>query len=406
MHLVFFYYAIKEIRRRRSRSIVNALAFVISVAFLVIMVTLANGYNAVAAVDLRGVGTHFAVYIPASKVCPCEYGEVGPFFRDVYTPTFNLSVVETISSLTGVLDAAPCLSFRLDNLTISGVDFDALATQTTVVGPDELVRGAFPNSSDQSEVVIDAPFAMVSKLDVGDTFVAFGRNLTVSGLVDPSLHSKPAGLSNIYAPLALVRQIALHYGDIFGFGVSDINLVLVEISAEGSAQFISTVERSALDALEVYAGRSGAIVGYQCGIIARNIIPVTEDGAWIGAIVLVISACLFSIKSQFGSVIERTREIGILKAIGWADSDITGQVFLESLLQGLVGGLLGVGIGYLVTLVVPNLGLVSPQNLVLAVEPLLVLLGLAVSLTGGLLAGVVSAWRATRLQPAEALRHF
>ena len=72
-----------------------------------------------AAGALSGIGTHFAVYIPASKVCPnCEYIEVGPFFRDVYTPTFNSSLVETIRGLPGVEDAAPCLIFRLDNLTI------------------------------------------------------------------------------------------------------------------------------------------------------------------------------------------------------------------------------------------------------------------------------------------------
>jgi putative ABC transport system permease protein len=331
---------------------------------------------------------------------------VGPFFRDVYTPTFNLSVVQTIKNLPGVLDAAPCLSFRLDNLTISGIDFDALATQTTIVGPDELVKGAFPSSNDQSGVVLDAPFSTVSKLDVGDTFVAFERNFTVVGIVDPSLHSKPAGLANIYAPLGVVQEIARYYGDIYNFAVSDINLVVVEISGNGDAEFINTVERSALKVLEAFAGHSGAIVGYQCGFAARKVVSITEDGAWITSIVLFLSVTIFTIKSQLGSVVERTKEIGILKAIGWANSDITGQVFLESLLQGLAGGIIGIGLGYLVTFVVPRLGIVSTQNLVLSVDPLLVLFGLTISLVGGLLAGIIPAWRAARLQPIEALRHF
>lgn len=403
---MFAHYAVKEIKRRKLRSIANVLGYVIAVASLIALVTLAQGYNAVAAVDLRGIGTHFATYIPSTKVCPCKYAEVGPFFRDVYTPTFNLSVVQTIKNLPGVLDAAPCLSFRLDNLTIAGIDFDALATQTTVVGPDELVKGDFPSSDDWSGVVLDAPFSTVSKLDVGDTFVAFERNFTVVGIVDPSLHSKPAGLANIYAPLGVAQEIARYYGDIYGFAVRDINLVVVEISAKGDAEFINMVERSALNVLESYAGRSGAIVGYQCGFVARRVIPITEDGAWITSLVLFVSVTLFSIKSQFGSVVERTKEIGILKAIGWADSDITSQVFLESLLQWLVGGIMGIGVGYLVTFVVPQLGLVSTQNLVLAVEPLLVFLGLTLSLAGGLLAGIIPAWRAARLQPAEALRRF
>jgi len=403
---VVAHYAIKDIKRRKLRSIANVMGYVIAVASLIVLVTLAQGYNAVAAVDLNGIGTHFAIYIPSSKVCPCKYVEVGPFFRDIYTPTFNASVVQTIKNLPGVLDAAPCLSFRLENLIISGVDFTALATQTTVVGPDELVKGAFPSSNDWNYVVLDAPFSTVTKLDIGDTFVAFERNFTVVGIVDPSLHSKPAGLANIYAPLGVVQEIARYYGDIYNFAVSDINLVVVEVSALGDAEFISTVEQSALNVLESYAGRSGAIVGYQCGFVARKVIPITEDGAWITSIVLFISVTLFTIKSQFGSVIERTKEIGILKAIGWANSDITSQVFVESLLQGLMGGIIGIGLGYLVTFIVPQLGVVSTQNLVLSVEPLLLFLGLTISIAGGLLAGLIPAWRAAKLQPAEALRHF
>jgi putative ABC transport system permease protein len=105
-------------------------------------------------------------------------------------------------------------------------------------------------------------------------------------------------------------------------------------------------------------------------------------------------------------VVERTREIGILKAIGWTDSDITKQVFLESLLQGLAGGVIGVGFGYLVTFFIPQLGLLPMQNLVLAISPLLVILGLTTSLSGGIITGVFPAWRAAKLQPAEALRRF
>jgi putative ABC transport system permease protein len=115
---------------------------------------------------------------------------------------------------------------------------------------------------------------------------------------------------------------------------------------------------------------------------------------------------VFALKSQFASVAERTREIGILKAIGWTDSDVTKQVFLESLLICFAGGLIGVGIGYLVVFLVPQLGLVSTQNLVLTVSSSLVLIGLLASVGAGTLAGIIPAWRAARLQPAEALRRF
>jgi putative ABC transport system permease protein len=315
-------------------------------------------------------------------------------------------VVDTIKDLEGVADASPCLMFRFENLTIMGVDFDSWATETTVVAPDEVVRGNFGNMEDLNGVLIDSVFAEVSNLNVGDKLNAFDRTLTVTGVVNPGLHSKPAGLANIYAPLSVVQDIARYYGDLYGFSVRDINLVAVEISSTGNDEYINTVEQAVLGRLESFAGQTGAIVGYQCGYAARKVVNITEEGAWAISVILLACVTLFSLKSQFGSVVERTKEIGILKAIGWTDSDIMKQVFLESLLQGLAGGVIGVGFGYLVTFFIPLLGLVSMQNLVLAISPLLVLLGLTISLSGGIIAGVFPAWRAAKLQPAEALRRF
>jgi putative ABC transport system permease protein len=241
---------------------------------------------------------------------------------------------------------------------------------------------------DLNGVLIDSVFAEVSNLNVGDKLSAFDRNLTIVGVVDPGLHSKPAGLANIYAPLSLVQEIARYYGDLYGFAVRDINLVAVEISSTGNDEYINTVEQSVLGTLESFAGQPGTIVGYQCGYAARKVVNITEDSAWIISLVILVSVTLFSVKSQFGSVVERTRDIGVLKALGWTDLDITQQVCLESLLQGIIGGTIGTLLGYLV------------------VSPWLVLLGLIVSISGGTVAGIVSAWHAARLQPAEALRRF
>jgi ABC-type antimicrobial peptide transport system permease subunit len=403
---MFAHYALKEIKRRKLRSIASITGYVIAVAFLIIVVTLAQSYNVVAATALNRIGTHFVVYIPASKTCPCQFGEVGPFFKDTYTPTFNLSIVETVAALPGVADAAPCLMFKLDNLTICGVNFESLATETNAVSSNMLVEGNYSRVYDSGAALVDSVFADVAELGVGDNLTAFDRNFTVVGIVNPSLYSRPAGIANIYAPLNVVQEIAKFYGNLYNFGVKDINVVLVEISPEGDPAYISAVEQSALETMESYAGQAGAIVGYQCGVAARKVVSITNDSAWAISVVLLVCVMLFALKSQFASVVERTKEIGILKAIGWTDFDITKQVFLESLLQGLVGGIIGLGVGYLVTFLIPSLGLVSTQNLVLAVSPVLALLGVVLSISGGILAGIFPAWRAAKLQPAEALRRF
>ena len=401
------HYAVKEIKRRKLRSVINILGYVIAVSFLIILVTLAQGYNDVATVDLNGIGTHFSVYIPASKACPnCESIEVGPYFKNAYTTTFNYSFVEEISRLPGVEDASPYLMFRLDALVIGGIEIDNLATETNVVAPDEVVSGRYLRAADFGNVMVDKVYADLMKLGVGDTISAFDRSFVVVGIVNPGLHSKPAGLAQLYGLVGEVQKIAQSYADIYNFPISDYNAVLIEISPKGGVDSLNSVKQSVLETLELQAGEKGATVGYQCGVSARKVVSISQESAWTVSIILLISVTLFLVKSQFGSVTERTREIGLLKAIGWADSDITKQIFLESLLQGLAGGLIGIIFGYVLVYVLPELGLVTAQNLVLYISPYLALLGLIVSLSGGILAGLVPAWHASRLQSAEALRHF
>jgi len=403
---MLFRSAIREIRRRKLRNIASMMGYVIGVAFLIIAVTFAQSYNLVAEGALDRIGTHFVVYIPASKTCPCQFGEVGPFFRDTYTPTFNLTIVETVKALPGVADAAPCLMFRLDNLTICGVIFDSLATETNVVSSKMIVEGSYSRIHDPDTILVDSVFSDLTELEIDYDINVFNRNFTVVGIVNPSIYSKPAGIADMYAPLNVVQEIAKFYGDLYNFAVREINVVLVEISAEGDSAQINTVEKSVLETMESYGGQVGAIVGYQCSVAARNVVPITQDSAWVISVVLLVTVMLFAVKSQFASVVERTKEIGILKAIGWTDSDITKQVLLESLLLSLAGGIMGVGISFLVTFLIPQFGFVSTQNLVLTVSPLLVLLGVCLSLVGGALAGIVPAWRAAKLQPADALRRF
>lgn len=403
---MLFRSAVREIKRHKLRSITQILGYAIGVSFLIIAVTFAQSYNLVAAGALNRIGTHFVVYIPASKACPCQFGEVGPFFKDTYTPTFNLSIVDTVKAMPGVADAAPCLMFRLDDLTICGVDFDSLATQTNVVSSAMLIEGDYSRVNDFGAVLVDSVFADLSEIDVNDSVAAFGRNFTVVGTVNPGLYSRPAGIANMYAPLAVVQEIAKTYGDLYNFAVRDINVVLVEISSEGDSTFIAAIEKSVLETIESYGGQAGAIVGYQCGVAARKVVTITEDSAWAISVVILVAVTVFALRSQFASFAERTKEIGTLKAIGWTDSDIMKQVFLESLLQGVIGGIIGVGVGYLVVILVPQLGLVTTQNLVFAVAPSIVLIGLLASIGGGVLAGIIPAWRAAKLQPAEALRRF
>jgi putative ABC transport system permease protein len=99
------------------------------------------------------------------------------------------------------------------------------------------------------------------------------------------------------------------------------------------------------------------------------------------------------------TVAERTREIGLRKSLGARRQDILEQFFMEALMLCLMGGLIGIGLGFAVALLVNRY---TPFPAV--VQPQTVLVGIVVSSAVGLVFGLYPAWRAAALNPVEALR--
>jgi putative ABC transport system permease protein len=104
------------------------------------------------------------------------------------------------------------------------------------------------------------------------------------------------------------------------------------------------------------------------------------------------------------SVIERTKEIGLRKAVGAKNSDILLQFMVESLIIGLVGGVLGVALAWVLTIVIKNIASASSFNLTPVITFGSVLLAMGFSVGVGLVFGIYPANRASKLEPVEALR--
>jgi len=104
------------------------------------------------------------------------------------------------------------------------------------------------------------------------------------------------------------------------------------------------------------------------------------------------------------SVMERTREIGALRALGWRKRHVLALIVQESLILGAVGGVIGMilgwGVGQLMLLLPGMLGALVPSY-----SPQLLIRAMLVALLAGVLGGLYPAWRATRMRPVEALRY-
>jgi putative ABC transport system permease protein len=104
------------------------------------------------------------------------------------------------------------------------------------------------------------------------------------------------------------------------------------------------------------------------------------------------------------SVFERTKEIGVLRALGWRRPRVMGLILIEAAGLGLIGGILGVAIGWAALRLLASLP--KTASIVSASLPWSTLadaLGIAVLV--GIAAGILPAWRGARLSPVEAMRH-
>jgi len=127
------------------------------------------------------------------------------------------------------------------------------------------------------------------------------------------------------------------------------------------------------------------------GMIAVVVVPVTLISLLVGGIVIM--------NIMLVSVTERTREIGIRKAVGARRGDVMTQILIEAVVLAAVGGAMGVGLGALVTAIVARIFEISMH-----ITAGYVVLSLAVSGVTGVVSGFYPAWRASKLDPVVALR--
>lgn len=133
-------------------------------------------------------------------------------------------------------------------------------------------------------------------------------------------------------------------------------------------------------------------------------LEVSQGAVWAITVLAVVIGSVIVLNTMWMTVLERTQEIGVLRAVGWSQRDVLGMVLCESLAIGvlalLVGTALGVAAAHLIARAPMAAQFVRPSFGVLHFA----LAGAAAVLLSGL-GGALPAWRVTRISPAEALRH-
>jgi putative ABC transport system permease protein len=122
------------------------------------------------------------------------------------------------------------------------------------------------------------------------------------------------------------------------------------------------------------------------------------------ALLALIIGGLSVVNTMFMAVAERVREIGLKKAVGATTLNIMGEFLVEATFIGLLGGVIGYGLGALIT-IYANSTTPPGQSTLFLITPTLTILAIGFATVLGAVAGVLPAWRAARLDPVTALRN-
>ena len=381
---------LRELSRRKLRTSLTITGITIGIWALVVFSSLANQIN-----GLVGMGSEYF----ADKIVVTDGMAFG-------SSPMRLDDVEIIAGLDGVgavqpkveipWDPDPAIGFGAPDFLVGTIPGADAGFETFTL---ELATGRQLIAEDTGNVVVlGSTIARKYGVVAGGTVDIRGESFEVLGTLQPTLSSPD---TNGFIPLSTAQ--ALYLGDLPPLVAESLQadelanqiVVFPEVGADPT-----TVAGAIEAAVENSATMTGAefseTVGATTVIFNAIIIGVAAISLIVGGLSVINTMAM--------SVAERTREIGIRRAIGGSRRRIVRELVAEAGVIGLLGGLIGLGLGAAVVVLVNEAGRSSGTVLFdLTAQTAAFAVGFSTIL--GMVAGIIPAWTAARLDPVSALRY-
>jgi putative ABC transport system permease protein len=329
-----------ELRRRKARTLTTMLGYGLAVASMMVLVGVLQVSGQGSAGILDHTGTHFVAFSPADMAAcgPCiavansQIQSEGLVAFGTRTNLMPHAFVDRIKGLSTVTDAAPCLQYRFRDpndghlYTVGGFDpQNTMVVGTTCCAATDVLKGRFLVEGDKGKVLLEQAYAQLRRLDVGSAVRIADQTFTVLGIINPGIRPAKA---DIYMPYTQAEQlVASQLPNVPLSGHA--NLILVEVK-DSSVQ-----DQAIREVKSLYPDL--VISSYACYRPAAQARAINTTAITLLVMAIGVFTVLLAMASQLSVLVERRRELSILKTLGFSNGRIMGQIVLESVVQAAVG---------------------------------------------------------------------
>ncbi len=356
---------VENLKHRPVRTLLSVIAISIQVTMVLTLVGLSKGMLEDQARRARGVGADILVRAPSSSVITMSGGMPAKIANKIEEQAH-------VNVATGILTQGTDL-FNY----VTGLDLDQF---NRLSGGFRFVQGGpFQHPDD---VMVDEFYASEHKLHVGDTTTLLNRPWRVSGIYEPGM------LTRVVVPISTLQDITANLGK--------VTLIYVKLDDPSRTQDVIADLRGILKDYRIYSMEE-----YTTLFSVSNV-PMLKEFIWVVIGLGVLVGFLVVFLSMYTAVLERTREIGVLKALGASPAYVLNILMRETALLALAGSVLGIVLAYVTRFAISSL---VPGTLIQAIVPDWWPIAAGIALVGALLGAVYPGLKAARQDAVEALAY-
>lgn len=394
------------------RAWLTILGIVIGVAAVISIISLSDAMEEKVNAQLSGLGGNIIIITPGFTKGSAMFG-MGPeggrgpppppgggLTEETVLTKRDLQVLKGIPDVTMVdinIRGSVEVSYLGKKGTVSGTGVDQKVWSK--ITTDILKDGRMLDSADQNVAVIGGGLSSSyfdRPVEINKMMTIENRTFRIVGILDDESN-------NIYMPIQIAYQVLDNKEN------GKYDTMVVKIKNEDQLDnVLAKIESKLKTSRHVTENDKDFTVISSKKMQQRR----TEMASSMNTFLLAIAAVSLIVGSvgiantMFTSVLEKTKEIGIMKAIGARNDDILIIFLFNATLIGLVGGIIGIILGAILSYFLPSLMGDSPlKDTTISVSLNSIIIALFVSIVVGMLAGIIPAYKASKLRPVDALRY-